>query len=306
MKRKIVVASNLLEKKNYGDYTFPIDFDYNTLFAYEYGFLDYHWHYEMTFSVILEGSMEYRVNDKIYEMKKGDGLFINSHTLHTAKGYNNKDCAFLALMFRPNFIFGHEESIIKTKYIDMIENGGQCPSFFFNSNNKTHQKIMSLVLEANDIFQNKGPCYELLVKSKVCEIWSLFFNEVNFILQEDNVSNSNDVVRLSKILNFIHSNYKNKITLDDISECCNISKSECCRSFKRVLKMTPFEYLMEYRVLKATEYLYNTDESISNICMNVGFNGISYFGKTFKKFMNCTPSEYRNYIKNNKNVPSNK
>ena len=32
MKRKIVVASNLLEKKNYGDYTFPIDFDYNTLF----------------------------------------------------------------------------------------------------------------------------------------------------------------------------------------------------------------------------------------------------------------------------------
>ena len=53
MKRKIVVASNLLEKKNYGDYTFPIDFDYNTLFAYEYGFLDYHWHYEMTFSVIL-------------------------------------------------------------------------------------------------------------------------------------------------------------------------------------------------------------------------------------------------------------
>ena len=47
MKRKIVVASNLLEKKNYGDYTFPIDFDYNTLFAYEYGFLDYHWHYEM-------------------------------------------------------------------------------------------------------------------------------------------------------------------------------------------------------------------------------------------------------------------
>ena len=59
----------------------------------------------MTFSVILEGSMEYRVNDKIYEMKKGDGLFINSHTLHTAKGYNNKDCAFLALMFQTKFHF---------------------------------------------------------------------------------------------------------------------------------------------------------------------------------------------------------
>ena len=293
MKRKIVVASNLLEKKNYGDYTFPIDFDYNTLFAYEYGFLDYHWHYEMTFSVILEGSMEYRVNDKIYEMKKGDGLFINSHTLHTAKGYNNKDCAFLALMFRPNFIFGHEESIIKTKYIDIIQNGGKCPSFFFNSNNKTHQKIMSLVLEANDIFQNKGPCYELLVKSKVCEIWSLFFNEVNFILQEDNVSNSNDVVRLSKILNFIHSNYKNKITLDDISECCNISKSECCRFFKKATRQTPFEYLLNYRIKKSIPLLLSDQYNITEISESVGFSNASYYTEIFKRVMDLSPTKYK-------------
>lgn len=293
MKRKIIVTDNLLEKKKYGDFTFPIDFDYNTLFAYEYGFLDYHWHYEMTFSVILEGSMEYRVNDKIYEMKKGDGLFINSHTLHTAKGYNNKDCAFLALMFRSNFIFGHEESLIKTKYIDIIENGGQCPSFFLDSKNKTHKKIMSLVLEANDIFQEKKPCYELLVKSKLCEIWSLFFTEIDCILQEKQFVNSNDVLRLSKILDFIHSNYKNKITLDDIAESCNISKSECCRFFKKATRQTPFEYLLNYRIKKSIPLLLSDKYNITEIAEKVGFSNASYYTEIFKRVMDLSPTKYK-------------
>lgn len=293
MKRKIIVANNLLEKKKYGDYTFPIDFDYNTLFAYEYGFLDYHWHYEMTFSVILEGSMEYRVNDKIYNMKTGDGLFINSHTLHTAKGYNNKDCAFLALMFRPNFIFGHEESIIKTKYIDIIENSGQCPAFFLNSNNQSHQKILSLVLEASDIFYEKKSCYELLVKSKVCEMWALFFNEINPILQDEQNFNSNDVIRLSKILNFIHSNYQSKITLDDISESCNISKSECCRFFKKATRQTPFEYLLNYRIKKSIPLLLSDKYNITEISENVGFSNASYYTEIFKRIMDLSPTKYK-------------
>ena len=293
MKRKIIVANNLLEKKQYGDYTFPIDFDYNTLFAYEYGFLDYHWHYEMTFSIILEGSMEYRVNDKIYNMKKGDGLFINSHTLHTAKGYNNKDCAFLALMFRPNFIFGHEESIIKTKYIDIIENSTQCPAFFLDSKNKIHQNIISIILQASNIFYEKKPCYELLVKSKICEIWSLFFNEVSSILQDEQIFNSNDIIRLSKILNFIHSNYQNKITLYDISESCNISKSECCRFFKKATKQTPFEYLLNYRIKKSIPLLLSDNLNITEISENVGFSNASYYTEIFKRVMDLSPTKYK-------------
>lgn len=51
---------------------------------------------------------------------------------------------------------------------------------------------------------------------------------------------------------------------------------------------------MEYRVSKAAELLLKSKESISNIALDVGFNGISYFGKVFKKYMNCSPSEYRN------------
>ncbi|WP_279373122.1 helix-turn-helix domain-containing protein [Clostridium arbusti] len=57
--------------------------------------------------------------------------------------------------------------------------------------------------------------------------------------------------------------------------------------------MTPFDYLIEYRISKASELLLKSKEPISNIAFDVGFNGISYFGKVFRKYMNCTPSEYR-------------
>lgn len=50
---------------------------------------------------------------------------------------------------------------------------------------------------------------------------------------------------------------------------------------------------MEYRILKASELLVKNSDSISNIALDVGFNGMSYFGKVFKKYKNCTPSEYR-------------
>ena len=94
-------------------------------------------------------------------------------------------------------------------------------------------------------------------------------------------------------LNYIKHNYNHEVSLDDIAKSCNISKSECCRSFKRILNMTPFEYLMEYRILKASEELAKNDKSISNIAISNGFNGTSYFGKVFKKYIGSTPSEYR-------------
>ncbi|MFL0198170.1 helix-turn-helix domain-containing protein [Clostridium sp. WILCCON 0269] len=50
---------------------------------------------------------------------------------------------------------------------------------------------------------------------------------------------------------------------------------------------------MEYRTLRASELLLKSKKPISTIAFDVGFNGISYFGKVFKKYMNYTPSEYR-------------
>ena len=56
---------------------------------------------------------------------------------------------------------------------------------------------------------------------------------------------------------------------------------------------TAFEYLIDYRIEQASKKLISTDESVTTICLDCGFNNLSYFIKTFKERKGVSPSEYR-------------
>lgn len=131
------------------------------------------------------------------------------------------------------------------------------------------------------------------MKNYLSIVWLNLIKEIKEDIKISIPSASNDDERVKMAMQYIQTHYADNIDLDSIARAANISKSECCRSFKRILKVTPFEYLMEYRISKAAELLLKNKDSISNISLDVGFNGISYFGKVFKKYRNCSPSEYR-------------
>jgi AraC-like DNA-binding protein len=56
---------------------------------------------------------------------------------------------------------------------------------------------------------------------------------------------------------------------------------------------TPIDYLNDYRIMKASYQLQNTDRKIIDIALEVGFNNLSYFINRFKKTMGVTPARYR-------------
>jgi predicted Rossmann fold flavoprotein len=66
-----------------------------------------------------------------------------------------------------------------------------------------------------------------------------------------------------------------------------------CRFFKRLVRKTPVEYINYYRVNRAVKLLENEDAKIIEIAMDVGFDSFSYFISMFKRYMKCTPSQYR-------------
>ena len=111
-----------------------------------------------------------------------------------------------------------------------------------------------------------------------------------------------DEVRVKDIILFIEEHYRESLTLDDLAGAIHISKSECCRCFKRTLQVTPVEYLIKYRIFQAAILLQQglpSMQTISDLAFYVGFNNASYFNKVFKQYLNCTPSEYRLKVKNN-------
>lgn len=104
-------------------------------------------------------------------------------------------------------------------------------------------------------------------------------------------SHSNEAAQ--RILSFITDHYSEKITLSDIASFASFAESECCRIFKRYTDETIFNYLRDYRLEQSTRLLLSTDQSVSDIAYNCGFQSTSYYIKAFRTQFHMTPRRYR-------------
>jgi AraC family transcriptional regulator, dual regulator of chb operon len=73
----------------------------------------------------------------------------------------------------------------------------------------------------------------------------------------------------------------------------NRSREHVCRSFKRLLHVSPSEFVNQRKINYAASLLRHTDKTIKEIVDESGFRHIGYFGRVFKKIMGQSPSEYR-------------
>lgn len=97
----------------------------------------------------------------------------------------------------------------------------------------------------------------------------------------------------------------NQLTLGNLAEAADMSPKYFCRFFSEMTGKTPIEYLNYYRIECAAEQLLYTDDLVTDIALNCGYNDLSYFVKTFKKYKSQTPnnSEKQSYIKKNPLAP---
>lgn len=98
---------------------------------------------------------------------------------------------------------------------------------------------------------------------------------------------------LAPVLHYIRIHYAETIPIDQLAALKNVSIRQLQRQFKAVMRCTPREYIIKFRILRAADQLANTRLSISEISLSNGFYDHSSFVRHFKKQMNQTPSDYR-------------
>jgi len=291
---KIEVNDNLQETVKHGSYDFPLAIYTDNFSLFEDGYIRWHWHKELQFSYSLYDKVVVFIEDEKIILSPGEGIMVNSNVLHQIKPYNNSNCMMFSLDFDPSLIGGMDDSLIEKKYLTPIIESSNLKFISLKPDVLWQKKILEHLKAIFTLYNEKPYGYELEMTNYLGILWLNLIREMKGEIKDSASTISNDNERVKLSLEYIHKYYTDNILLDNIAMASNISKSECCRSFKRILKVTPFEYLMEYRISKASELLLKNKESISNIALNVGFSGISYFGKVFKKYKNCTPSDYRN------------
>ncbi len=261
--------------------------------------IPWHWHDELEIDIVREGSAEYYIGEDILSVQSGNAILIKSNVFHTIRAKDD-GCTIISLIFSPSILFVCSDSSIGNTYLNTLDSYTD-KAILFDKSDKNGRAVISYLEDIIELNLNKSFGYELLTKSALCQLWFLLIKDLPHSEQIEKKESketrlSLDEERIKDALSFIQENYADNISLDDIATSIHISKSECCRLFKRVINTTPFEYLMRYRILSACDIMIQSqrnDESISYLAGSVGFNSASYFNKLFKEYIGCTPSEFK-------------
>ena len=290
---QIKINDEKKELKFHGSYEFPVFVSQEVLSAYERGAFAWHWHPEVELTYIEDGQIEYQVNDTVYHLKQGDGLFCNANALHTGHMLNQDDCHYLSVTFHPRMIYGFEGSVIDKCYVEPVTRNDSLGGLHLVPDNGWQSKVLSLIQRLGVINEAHEPGFELVICQTLLTIWNTLYSNVWSAIPSDPSVQYKEIERLRKTITYLQEHYHEHVTLSAIAEHVNICTSECCRFFKRHMNQTIFEYLLEYRIEKSLPLLIRGEDSITAIAQAVGFSNPAYFGKVFHQVMRCSPSDYR-------------
>ena len=108
---------------------------------------------------------------------------------------------------------------------------------------------------------------------------------------------------IHEALTFIEQNFQNNMTVNDISEFCNLNRSYFGKIFRNAVGTSPQNFLINYRMSKASELLRITELQILDICKAVGYPNQLHFSRAFKNVYGESPRNWRN---RNKIIPHEK
>ena len=285
-------ASNMLEQVTYEIADFPIHSREWVLERKDRMVLPWHWHSQVEFLYVEKGEITCCVNTSSILLKEHEGIFINSKESHSILR-NVGAGRIKTILLQAEFVFGTDNYFYK-ECINPIAHQEQYQYIRLTSEKDWQKDILSEM--------EKLRCYcEKNIEKKmssiifsVCRIWEKLAN----FRQEIPVTDPSQVrspsqIRLQQMLAFIRRHYSEPITLGDIAGAANISQSEAARCFKKNLDVTPFNYLILYRLEVAKAMLQSSETSITEIAMQCGFESGSYFDRVFRKYYRLTPKEFR-------------
>jgi len=128
-----------------------------------------------------------------------------------------------------------------------------------------------------------------------------FFLEILFIIQniytnleaDDRILLPNTSNDLYEIVLYLHTNYQNTITIEELTKTFHINRTTLSKKFRALTGMPINDYLIKLRIKLSAVMLRDTMLPVSEIMYRVGFNEANHFCRMFKKYMNCSPSDYR-------------
>jgi len=140
---------------------------------------------------------------------------------------------------------------------------------------------------------NKNIILYYTISATFNEFFENFFDLLSDFCMMDKPDDSvNDI--LIKVKNYLEEHFNEQISLNDISDKFNISPSHLSRKFKEIYGQSPINYLIKTRIDRACRNIRQfPDMEMKYVGELSGYTDYFYFSKVFKKYMDCSPSKYK-------------
>jgi AraC-like DNA-binding protein len=260
----------------------------------------FHRHQEIQIEFVKSGSGTLITGNYMQAFQDGDIYVIGPNQPHIFKSddvyflpNSEKKIHSLSIFFNPKqlretlFLLPELESI--QKFILGLKNGLQIP-----------ENSKELIINTISELQNAKESIRISIFIKLLNQLSTLKNpKLLSSTNNEQIISEGEGIRMDQIFQYVVSNYKQHITLKEISKIANLTPQAFCRYFKKHTEKTFIEFLNEIRINEACKIIVSRQfTSFADVSAQTGFDNVSNFNRVFKKTMLKSPRQYQKEFKN--------
>ncbi len=247
----------------------------------------YHDYYEIYY--LYSGERHYLLEDRIYHIHQGDLVLIPPNVVHqTTEGGGAGSHERMLIYFTRNFLSGftkEEQASLLRCFQHKLK--------ALRPSSKDQTLIEAILAKMRKEEKRNLPCSPLYQKILLGELLLLASRKTGEQLEDYFYPEGPVHQKIHNIVRFIGENYQQTLSLSDIAERFFVSPAYLSRAFKRVTGLTLVQYLNTVRVKEAQRLLRESELSVSEVALMVGYGSHTHFGRTFKQMTGLSPVEYR-------------
>ncbi len=244
---------------------------------------------------VSEGAVSVQIDKTLSPLSKNQLILISPNKKHSYHSENGNESKAFVICFDS---FSQTLDAI-SEYIFPLENAQiSCMSLIteesratFHTNESDHLAVLDAPIFGGQ--QALLLQLEYLLISLVRSLSTDKRNEIIFFSDE----NFHEEL-VNAILRYLRENIHKKISLNDVCERFNYSRSFICKAFKNQTGESLITCFNRMKAKKAAKLLTETTKSVTDIAMELGFREIKYFDTVFKKHHGISPIQYREEAKN--------